>query len=142
MKKFLRDYTTKKIKIMLVVFTTISIIFSCILIYDFINNNLPFFYILFLIPWILLSLIFKNDKTIIWDKEQEKVVKKIEIKIFLIIAWIIIIRNFFLPEIFKELNIIFVTDATLFVTLWFFIGKIFFMWSKIKCLFLENCKKQ
>ena len=142
MKNFLKHYTTKKIKIMLVVFTTISIVFSCILIYDFINNNLPIFYILFLIPWILLSLIFKNDKTIIWDKEQEKVVKKIEIKIFLIIAWIMIIRNFFLPELFKELNIIFITDATLFVTLWFFIGKIFFMWSKIKCLFLENCKKQ
>ena len=141
MKDFLKHYTTKKIKIMLVVFTTISIIFSCILIYDFINNNLPIFYILFLIPWILLSLIFKNDKTIIWDKEQEKVVKKIEIKVFFIIAWIIIIRNFFLPEIFKELNIIFVTDATLFVTLWFFIGKLFFMWSKIKCLFLENYKK-
>jgi len=141
MKKFLKHYTTKKIKIMLLVFTTISIVFSCILIYDFINKNLPIFYILFLIPWILLSFIFKNDKTIIWDKEQEKVIKKIEIKIFLIIAWIMIIRNFFLPEIFKELNITFVTDATLFVTLWFFIGKIFFMWSKIKYLFLKNFKK-
>ena len=141
MKNFLRHYTAKKIKIMLVVFITISIIFSCILIYDFINNNLPIFYILFLIPWILLSLIFKNDRTIIWDKEQKKVVKKIEIKVFFIIAWIIIIRNFFLPEIFKELNIIFVTDATLFVTLWFFTGKLFFMWSKIKYLFLENYKK-
>ena len=141
MKSFLKNKTAKKIKVMLTVFIFVSIILSWILINDFINNGLPFFYIFFIIPGILLSFVFKKDKTIVWDKKLKKVVKKTEITTILIIISIITIRNFIFPEIFKEFNIIFITDATLFITLWFFIGKLYFMWDKLKCLFDEVCKK-
>ena len=57
------------------------------------------------------------DKTIVWDKKLEKVVKKTEITTILIIISIVIFRNLFIPEIFREFNIVFITDATLFITL-------------------------
>ena len=142
MKNFLKNKTSNKIKIMLTVFTLVSIILSWILINDFINNSLPFFYILFIIPGFLLSLVFRKDKTIIWDKKLEKVVKKTEITTILIIVSIVSIRNFFIPELFKEFNIVFITDATLFITLWFFIGKLYFMWDKLKYLFEEVFKNK
>ena len=141
MKNFLKNKTSKKIKIMLTIFIIVSFIVSSILIYDFINNNLPFWYILFIIPWLILSLVFRKDKTVVWDKKLEKVVKKTEITTVLIIVSIIILRNFFIPELFREFNIIFITDATLFITLWFFVWKLYFMWDKLKFIFSEVYKK-
>ena len=140
MKNFLKNKTTKKIKIMLAIFVLASFVLSNILVYDFINNGIPIFYIFFLIPGFLLSLVFRKDKTIIWDEELEKVVKKTEITTFIIIGSIILIRNIFIPELFREFNIIFITDATLFVTLWFILGKLYFMWDKLKYIF-EGIKK-
>ena len=141
MTNFLKNKTSKKIKIMLTIFIIVSFIVSSILIYDFINNNLPFWYILFIIPWLILSLVFRKDKTVVWDKKLEKVVKKTEITTVLIIVSIIILRNFFIPELFREFNIIFITDATLFITLWFFVWKLYFMWDKLKFIFSEVYKK-
>jgi len=137
MKNFLINKTSRKIKILLIMFSIVNSILIWILIFDFIKNDLSFFYIFFVLIWFILSLFFRKDKTIFWDKETGKVIKKTEITTILIIIWIILLRNFIIPVIFKELNILFIWDATLLITLWFFFWRLYFTWDKLRHLFFE-----
>ena len=141
MKHFLKHKLPKKLKIMLVVFSTISIVLFWMIINDFLTYNIPFYYIFFIFLWLFISLAFRKDKTIKWDKETEKVVKTMEITTFLIIWVIILLRKFLLPSIFESLHLQFITTITLIITFWFFVWKIYFMWDKLKDLFCEFCKK-
>ncbi len=141
MKTFLKHKLPKKLKIMLVVFSTISIVLLWMIIQDFLNYNIPIYYILFIFLWFVISLAFRKDKTITWDKQTEKVVKNMEITTFFIIWVIILLRKFLLPTIFEELHLVHITTITLIITLWFFVWKVYFMWDKLKDLFCEFCKK-
>jgi hypothetical protein len=141
MKNFLKHKLPKKLKIMLVVFSTISIVLFWMIINDFLTYNIPFYYIFFIFLWLFISLAFKKDKTIKWDKETEKVVKTMEITTFLIIWVIILLRKFLLPSIFESLHLQFITTITLIITFWFFVWKIYFMWDKLRDIFCEVCKK-
>jgi amino acid transporter len=141
MKNFLKHKTTKKIKIMLTAFLLVSIVLLWLIVNDFLNYNIPVYYIFFILVWLAISLVFRKDKTIKWDKKTEKVVKNTEITTVLIIVFIISIRKFLLPSIFEELHLVHITTITLIITLWFFLGKLYFMWDKIKDIFCEICKK-
>ena len=140
MKNFLKYKTTKKIKIMLTAFFAVSLILMWIIINDFINYEIPFYYIFFIFIWLAISFIFKKDKTIKWDKNLEKVIKSTEISTFIIIISIILIRKIVLPEIFIELHLDFITTITLIITLWFFSWKLYFMYDKLKDIFCEICE--
>jgi len=142
MKSFLKNKITKKIKIMLTAFSLVSIILLWIIINDFINHNIPIYYILFIFIWFAISFIFKKDKTIKWDKDLEKVIKTTEISTFFIIITIIWIRKFVLPEIFIELHLDYITTITLIITLWFFSWKLYFMYDKLKDIFCEICENK
>ena len=141
MKKFLKHKTAKKIKIMLTAFFVVSLVLFWLIVNDFINYNLPIYYILFILLWFAISLVFRKDKTIKWDSETEKVVKTTEITTIFIIVFIVSIRKFLLPTIFEELHLSHITTITLIITLWFFIWKLYFMWDKLRDIFCEVCKK-
>jgi hypothetical protein len=141
MKTFLKHKTSKKIKIMLTAFFTVSIVLLWLIINDFISYNLPIYYILFILLWLAISLVFRKDKTIKWNSETEKVIKTTEITTVFIIIFIISIRKFLLPTIFEELHLAHITTITLIITLWFFIWKLYFMWDKLRDIFCEVCKK-
>jgi hypothetical protein len=141
MKTFLKHKLPKKLKIMLVVFSTISIVLFWMIINDFITYNIPLYYIFFIFLWFIISLAFRKDKTIKWDEKTEKVVKTMEITTFLIIWVIILLRKFLLPSIFEILHLQFITTITLIITFWFFVWKLYFMWDKLKDLFCEFCEK-
>ena len=141
MKTFLKHKTSKKIKIMLTVFLIVNIVLLWLIINDFYNLAIPFYYIFFIFIWIWLSLVFRKDKTIKWDKKLEKVVKTTEISTIFIIISIITIRKFLLPDILEYYHIDHIWTITLIITLWFFSGKLYFMWDKLKDLFCEVCKK-
>ena len=141
MKTFLRHKTTKKIKIMLTAFLLVSIILTWIIIQDFINYNISVYYIFFIFVWLAISLVFRKDKTVKWDEKLEKVVKTTEITTILIIISIITLRKFLLPDLFEYWQLENITTITLIITLWFFLGKLYFMWDKLKDLFWESIKK-
>jgi amino acid transporter len=137
MKTFLKHKTTKKIKIMLTAFLLVSIILIWIIIQDFLNYSIPVYYIFFIFVWLLISLVFRKDKTVKWDKKLKKVVKTTEITTVLIIISIISLRKFLLPDLFKYWDLEYITTITLIITLWFFMGKLYFMWDKLRDLFSE-----
>ena len=137
MKHFLKHKTTKKIKIMLTAFLLVSIVLLWMIINDFLNYSIPIYYIFFILVWLAISLVFRKDKTIKWDKKTEKVVKNTEITTVFIIIWIVVIRKFLLPSIFEELHLAHITTITLIITLWFFLGKLYFMWDKLRDIFYE-----
>ena len=137
MKTFLKHKTTKKIKIMMWAFLIVNLVLAFLIVSDFLNYNIPVYYIFFIFMWLALSLIFRKDKTIKWDKKLEKVVKSTEISTVVIIVWIIAIRKFLLPDLFEYLNLQFITSITLIITLWFFSGKLYFMWDKLREIFCE-----
>jgi uncharacterized membrane protein len=137
MKHFLKHKTTKKIKIMLTAFLLVSIVLLWMIINDFLNYNIPVYYIFFILVWLAISLVFRKDKTIKWDKKTEKVVKNTEITTVFIIVFIVSIRKFLLPSIFEELHLAHITTITLIITLWFFLGKLYFMWDKLRDIFYE-----
>jgi uncharacterized membrane protein len=141
MKLFIKYKITKKIKIMLTAFLVVSIVLLYMIIKDFLNYNIPLYYIFFILIWFAISLVFRKDKTIKWDEKTEKVVKNTEITTVLIILFIISIRKFLLPSIFEELHLQHITTITLLITLWFFSGKLYFMWDKLKDIFCEVCEK-
>ena len=141
MKTFLKHKTSRKIKIMLTVFLIVNIILLWLIINDFLNLAIPFYYIFFIFIWILLSLVFRKDKTIKWDKKLEKVIKKTEISTVIIILSIIAIRKFLLPDILEYYHINHIWTITLIITFWFFSGKLYFMWDKLRDLFCEVCKR-
>ncbi len=141
MKNFLKHKTTKKIKIMMWVFLVVNLVLAFLIVKDFINYNLPIYYILFIFIGFAISLIFRKDKTIKWDSKTEKVVKTTEITTIFIIIFIISIRKFLLPTIFEELHLSHITTITLIITLGFFMWKLYFMWDKLKDIFCEVCKK-
>lgn len=138
MRNFLINKTARKIKIILTIFSIVNIILIWILIFDFMKDELPLFYIFFTLIWFILSLFFRKDKSIKWNEETWKVIKKTEIVTIIVIIWIILFRNFVIPVIFKEFNILFIWDATLFITLWFFIWKLYFTWDRVMYLYFEN----
>ena len=137
MKTFLRHKTTKKIKIMLTAFLLVSIILIWIIIQDFLNYNISVYYIFFIFVWLAISLVFRKDKTVKWDKQLEKVVKTTEITTVFIIIIIISIRKFLLPDLFEYWQLENITTITLIITLWFFIWKLYFMWDKLKDIFCD-----
>ena len=141
MKTFLKHKTSKKIKIMLTVFLLVNIILLWFIVNDFLTLNIPFYYIFFAFIWLALSLIFRKDKTIKWDKKLEKVVKNTEISTIIIIVSIITIRKFLLPDILNFYWIEHITTITLIITLWFFSWKLYFMWDKLKDIFCEVYEK-
>ncbi len=141
MKHFIKHKITKKIKIMLTAFSLVNIILIYLIFEDFLTKNIPLYYIFFILIWFWISLVFRKDKTIKWDKKTEKVVKNTEITTFLIIWFIILIRKFILPEIFLEMHLDNITTITLIITLWFFSGKLYFIYDKLKDIFCEICEK-
>ena len=141
MKTFLKHKTSKKIKIMLTMFLLVSVVLFWIIFNDFVKLNIPWYYIFFVFIGLALSLVFRKDKTIKWDKKTEKVVKNTEISTVIIIVSIITIRKFLLPDILSFYWIEYITTITLIITFWFFSGKLYFMWDKLKDLFCEVCKK-
>jgi amino acid transporter len=141
MKTFLKHKTTKKIKIMLTAFLLVSIVLIWIIIQDFLNYSIPVYYIFFIFVWLLISLVFRKDKTVKWDKNLEKVVKTTEITTILIIISIITLRKFLLPDLFEYWKLDYITTITLIITLWFFMGKLYFMWDKLKDIFCEEKTK-
>lgn len=138
MRNFLINKTARKIKIILTIFSIVNIILIWILIFDFMKDELPLFYIFFTLIWFILSLFFRKDKSIKWNEETWKVIKETEIVTIIVIIWIILFRNFVIPVIFKEFNILFIWDATLFITLWFFIWKLYFTCDRVMYLYFEN----
>ncbi len=141
MKTFLKNKTTKKIKIMLTAFLLVSIILTWIIIQDFLQLNISFYYIFFIFVWLALSLVFRKDKTVKWDEKLEKVVKTTEITTVLIIISIITLRKFLLPDLFEYWQLENITTITLIITLWFFLWKLYFMWDKLRDIFCEVCEK-
>ncbi len=141
MKTFLKHKASRKIKIMLTVFLIVNIILFWLIINDFLALKIPFYYIFFIFIWIWMSLFFRKDKTIKWDKKLEKVVKNTEISTIIIILSIIAIRKFLLPDILSFYHIDHIWTITLIITLWFFSGKLYFMWDKLKDLFCEVCER-
>ena len=137
MKTFLKHKTTKKIKIMMWAFLIVNLVLVYLIAKDFIDFNLPIYYILFILLWFAISLVFRKDKTIKWDSETEKVVKTTEITTIFIIVFIVSIRKFLLPTIFEELHLSHITTITLIITLWFFIWKLYFMWDKLRDIFCD-----
>ncbi len=141
MKIFLKHKIHRKIQIMLIIFLLVNIILLWFIINDFLTKNIPWYDIFFVLLWFCMSLFFRKDKTIKWDKKTEKVVKNTEISTFVIIVSIILIRKFVLPDILEYYWLIHITTITLIVTFWFFSGKLYFMWDKLKDLFCEICEK-
>ena len=101
MKTFIKHKTSRKIKIMLTVFLAVNIILLWFIVNDFLTLSVPFYYIFFVFIWLVISLVFRKDKTIKWDEEIQKVVKNTEITIIILIVSIILIRKFVLPDIFE-----------------------------------------
>jgi len=122
-------------------FLIVNLVLIYLIVKDFINYNFPVYYFLFIFIGFAISLIFRKDKTIKWDSEIEKVVKNTEITTIFIIVFIISIRKFLLPTIFEELHLSYITTITLIITLGFFLGKLYFMWDKLKDIFCEVCEK-
>lgn len=141
MKIFLKHKTSKKIKIMMWAFLLVNLVLAFLIVNDFLTQNIPFYYIFFIFVWLALSIVFRKDKTIKWDKKTEKVVKNTEISTVIIIVSIIAIRKILLPDILEYYNIGHITTITLIITFWFFFGKLYFMWDKLKDLFCEVCEK-
>jgi len=137
MKTFLKYKTTKKIKIMMWAFLIINLVLVFLIVSDFINYDISIYYILFILLWFTISLVFRKDKTIKWDNEIKKVVKTTEITTVFIIINIIILRKFLLPDLFEYWELENITTITLIITLWFFLGKLYFMWDKLKYIFWE-----
>ena len=138
MKKFLKHSTTRKIKIMLFMFLIVSIILSGRIIYDFISYKIPFYYVFFILIWFSLSLFFKNDKTMFWDDNLQKVIKKTEITTFFVILWIVIFRKIIVLGFAEKFNLEFTVDIALIIMLWYFMGRLYFMWGNFKKIFLEK----
>jgi len=141
MKTFFKHKTTKKIKIMMWAFLIVNLVLAFLIIQDFMKLNIPVYYIFFILLWLAISLVFRKDKTVKWDKKLEKVVKTTEITTVLIIVSIVTIRKFLLPDLFEYWNLEYITTITLIITLWFFSGKLYFMWDKLKDIFCEEFKK-
>jgi len=137
MKTFLKHKTTKKIKIMMWAFLIVNLVLVYLITKDFIDYNLPIYYILFILLWFAISLVFRKDKTIKWDSETEKVVKTTEITTIFIIISIITLRKFLLPDLFEYLKLEHITTITLIITLWFFLWKLYFMWDRLKDIFID-----
>ncbi len=137
MKIFLKHKIQRKIQIMLVIFLLVNIVLLSYIINDFIKYSIPYYYILFILLWFWMSLFFRKDKTIKWDSKLEKVIKNTEISTFVIIISIILIRKFILPDVLEYYGLVHITTITLIVTFWFFSWKLYFMWDKLKDIFLD-----
>jgi hypothetical protein len=122
---------------MLTAFLLVSIVLLWMIINDFLNYNIPVYYIFFILVWLAISLVFRKDKTIKWDKKTEKVVKNTEITTVLIIIWIVFIRKFLLPDLFEYCGLEHITTITLLITFWFFLWKLYFMWDKLRDIIWE-----
>ena len=112
-----------------------------LIIKDFLEYKIPVYYSLFVFLGFAISLVFRKDKTIKWDKKTEQVVKNTEIMTIILIVSIVLVRKFLLPDIFEYLHLAHISTITLIITLWFFSGKLYFMWDKLKDIFCEVCKK-
>ena len=127
---------------MMTIFLLVNIVLLLLIIKDFLEYKIPVYYGLFVFLWLAISLIFRKDKTIKWDKKTEKVVKNTEIMTIILIVSIVLIRKFLLPDIFEYLHLAHISTITLIITLWFFSGKLYFMWDKLKDIFCEVCTKK
>ncbi len=141
MKHFIKHKITRKLKIMMFIFLIVNLVLLWLLIEDFLKYSISIYYIFFILIGILMSSVFRKDRTIKWDNNLQKVIKNTEITTIILIVSIVLIRKFLLPSVFEELHLGHITVITLLITFWFFSGKLYFMWDKLKDIFCEVYEK-
>ena len=137
-KEIYHKYIHKKLRRIILIYLLICLIMFSIVILDSFKHDLPFYYILFFVPGILLSLLFKKTQKIFWNQEEKKIIKKMDFVGITLIISIVLIKKTILPIVFSSINIIYITDAILIVTIGIFSGRIIFMWKEIKKIFSKK----
>jgi len=137
MKHFIKKYTDKKVKWIILFFIIISLSLGTFISYDLVYYKLPYTYLLLSIPWFILSLFFIKDKSVIWNEENWKIVLKRRIATFLLLIFIFWIRIILIKQLRDKFNLLYVLDGTLLISLWFYLGRLFFILNKINFIFLN-----
>jgi len=137
-KEIYHGFIHKRIRRIMLVFILVCLILFSIVLFDSFKHNLPFYYILFFIPGFALSLFFKKTQKIFWSEEEQQIIKKMDFIGIILIITLILIRKIIFPLILKGINIIYVTDAILLITTGIFLGRVIFMWKKIKKIFFDK----
>ena len=123
-KEYYKNYVDGRIRIKKLVYFLIFLITFCLVVYDSFIYVLPFHYILFFLIGKLMSLLLKKTQKVEWREVDGKLTVERNNLGILIIITIIILRIFLFSKLLAELNVIFVSDALLLISIGWFIGRI------------------
>jgi hypothetical protein len=140
---FYKKYVDKSIRIQRGIFIVVGLIMFIFVMYDSVVNNLPFYYVVFFIIGILISISFIKIKKLTWNEHEQKIeLRRMSIFGFILIIFIVILRIFILPDVFLQLSIIHITDAVLLISMGIFAGRIHFIGGQIEELTFERYMKK
>lgn len=141
-KGYYKKHIDRSIRLRLLIYLLIFIVMFSIVLYDSFVNDLPFHYILFMIPGSVFALIWIRTQKIKRKEGDNKFIVESNLTGIFIIVVVIALRKMVFPDILREMNVIFVSDGLLIIAMGWFLARIKLISEKIEEMVFSYLEKQ
>jgi cytochrome c biogenesis factor len=138
MSETYKKHATKIIRLKAKAFALVSIILLSIVIIDSFRIELPFYYILFFILGLIISVILNQFSSVSWDNVNNKITEDLSVIVLVLLAIYTLFEYFIFPTMMQNLHITYIKAATLLTSSGLYYGRIMFMWKRIRTLLFTD----
>src|SRR3989338_10716511 len=129
--KVINEHLDKKIRISYAIFLITIITMFVIVISDSFKYKLPFYYVLFCILGFLISYALRRADKVEWNDHERKITRGWDIAGIILLIWITGMRYLFLPDVLKQIHVVFISDAIMLLLIGIYLGRLIHMRSTV-----------